>query len=221
MARLMLPLLIASLALGACSYRGGDIGDPAVRKLQWYSFVEGEDIRKTCQPGMPERYRLVYNGLWSEQIRIYQIDSLQKVLDVRVVQGGLNAPFAADDLLAPWRAGRADVAIDEAAFARLAESLDRSGLFDTPPVGLRLPSRSYYWTVAACRDGRYAFSAWKHPSPRFDAIAFDSVLFGLDPSPVLVNAPKDVPFDPQYENLKRHHETTDFTLEVGRNGLVR
>lgn len=212
-------LLMAALA--ACTYRGGDIGDPAVRKFHWFSFVEGEDIRTHCAPGTPDRYRVVYNGIYTEQLRIYEIDALQRRLKVNVTGDGDASTIDPQDLLGPWRADRADVPLDEAAFNRLVASFEQSSMFAPPPVGLELPARSYFWTAAWCRDGRYGFTAWKHPSPRFDAIAFDTILFGLDPTGVPVAKAGPIGFDPQWEDRRRRNEVTDFTLKVAPNGLVR
>lgn len=211
---------LTAAGLAACTYRGGDIGDPAVRKFHWFSFVEGEDIRAHCGPATPDRYRLVYNGIYQEQLRIYELDSVRRLL-VANVTGDMNlGAFDADDLLAPWRAREARIPLDEAGWNRLVASFEQSGVFAPPPVGLSLPARSYFWTAAWCRDGRYGFTAWKHPSPAFDRLSFDEALFALDTTGVPVNTPKPVPFDPQWEDNARRGQVTDFTLKVSERGLV-
>lgn len=217
----MTGLILAVSFLGACAYRGGDIGDPVVRKLHWFSIVEGEDIRAHCAPGTPDRYRLVYNGIYTEHLRIYEFDSIRRNLRINVV-GDLDVgTIDPADLKGPWRADRADVMLDQDTYDRLVQSFAESGMFAPPPVGLDLPARSYFWTAAWCRSGAYGFTAWKHPSPAFDSITFDRALFALDPTGIPVAQAGPVPFDPQWEDRRRRNEVTDFTLKVSGNGLVR
>lgn len=217
----MTGLILVVSALGACTYRGGDIGDPAIRKFHWFSIVEGEDIRSHCAPGTPDRYRLVYNGIYTEQLRIYEFDSIQCNLRINIVGDLDTSAIDLSDLKGPWRADRADVALDAGTYDRLIQAFAESGMFGPAPAGLDLPARSYFWTAAWCHSGAYGFTAWKYPSPAFDAKTFDSALFALDPTGVPVARAKPVPFDPQWEDRRRRNEVTDFTLTVGRNGLVR
>lgn len=208
-------------ALTACAYRGGDIGDPLVRKFHWFSFVEGEDIRGSCQQGTPDRYRLVYNGIYHEQLRIYEVDSLRRILVANVSGGADVSTIDPQDPAGPWRAQEARIPLDDQTYGRLIASFAAGGLFGPAAVGLSLPARSYFWTAAFCRDGRYGFTAWKHPSAAFDALPFDDILFALDTTGVAVKAAGPVPFDPQWEDRARRNEVTDFTLKVGANGLVK
>lgn len=214
-------MVLAASALAACTYRGGDIGDPVLRKIHWFSIVEGEDIRASCSPGTPDRYRLVYNGIYNEQLRIYEFDSIQRNLRVNVVDDVDVSTIDPADLKGPWRADRAEAALDEPTYDSLVAAFEQSGMFAPPPVGLELPARSYFWTAAWCRSGQYGFTAWKHPSPAFDAIAFDDILLALDRTNVPMAIAKPVPFDPQWEDRRRRNEVTDFTLKVSQNGLVR
>ncbi|MEW5726473.1 MAG: hypothetical protein AB1918_01470 [Pseudomonadota bacterium] len=213
-------IILGMMALASCTYRGGDIGDPVTRKFHWFSYVEGEDIRATCQPGTPDRFRLVYNGLYHEQLRMYDLDSLRRLLVTRVAGDADLKDVDPKDLAAPWRADESRVQLDQATYDDLTARFAASGMFAAPPVGLTLPARSYHWTAAFCRDGAYGFTAWKHPSPAFAAITFDDALFALDATGIPVNAAKPVPIDPQFEDRVRRNEATDFTLKVGRSGLV-
>ncbi|HLO75040.1 MAG TPA: hypothetical protein VK196_01120 [Magnetospirillum sp.] len=213
-------VLSAIVTLSSCTYSGGDIGDPLERKAQWFSFVEGEDIRRTCDSGSPDRFRLVYNGVYDEQLRIYEVDGLRRLVSIHVVNPGNAGRLSSQDLLAPWRGVEAKAQLDQPAYDRLVESFARGGMFAPPPVGLELPSRSYYWTAAMCTGGRYHFTAWKYPSDRFAAMGFDADLFALDTTGVPVNQPKEVPFDPLWESKARRHEVTVFSLRVTANGIL-
>ena len=207
-------------ALASCTWRGGDIGDPLERKAHWFSFVEGDDIRATCDAGTPDRYRLVYNAVYDEQLRIYELDALRRLLVIRVVNQGSGARLSSADLLAPWRAVEAKVQLDQGRYDELVRAFGRGGMFAPPPVGLELPSRSYFWTAAMCKDGRYAFTAWKHPSAAFAAMGFDRELFALDTTGIPVNQAKEVPFDPIWEAKAKRLEVPVFSLRVTANGLM-
>lgn len=212
---------LAAVLLASCTYAGGDIGNALVRKAHWFSYVEGDDIRATCAPGSPERVRAVYNGLWDQQLRMYEVDSVRRLLVVRVTRDMAARRFSLDNPLGPWDAAEERVQLDDATWQRLGAAFAASGMYDPPPVGLELPARSYFWTAAYCYDGRYGFTAWKYPSPEFDRLTFDGVLFPLDPTGVAVAKPGPVPLDIIWENDRRNGRVTDFTLKVGPGGLVR
>jgi hypothetical protein len=211
---------VAVLAwLTACTYRGGDIGDPVLRKFDWFSFVAGDDIREHCESGMPDRFRLVYNAIYTEQLRIYEWDSLRRALSVKARGDAIGGGFTLDDPLAPWRAQQEKVQLDGPTYDRLVAGLEADGAFGPPAVGMQLPSRSYYWTAATCRGGKYAFTAWRHPSPEFDRLQTPALLFALDFTGLPVKQAGPVPFDPIFNDKVRKNQAVDFNLSVGSNGL--
>ena len=212
---------ILTLALAGCAYGGGDMGDPLVRKFHWFSYVAGDDIRATCQAGTPDRFRLVYNGRYDQQLRLYQVDSLRRVLSVKVTAPGNAARLSGDDPLAPWRATEGSVQLDEAAYAALVQSFAAAGLFGSPAVGRELPSHGFHWSVAACRGGRFLFTGWAYPETDLAALPFAARLFAADPTGIAVNPPRPIPHDPQYENKLARGEVTSFRLKVGADGMVR
>ena len=67
------------LALAASPRRlrpsGADrnVDQPIVRSFNWFAYVGGDDIRAACRPGGRNRVRLIYNALWEEQVRTYEI----------------------------------------------------------------------------------------------------------------------------------------------------
>jgi hypothetical protein len=213
-------VILAVCAVASCTYQGGDIGDPLTRKAHWFSFVEGEDIRASCAAGTPDRYRLVYNGIYDEQLRIYEVDALRRILAIHVTQPGNAGRLSTGDLTAPWRALEEKVQLDQPTYDRLVQSFAQGGMFAPPPVGLELPSRSYFWTAAICKDGQYGFTAWKYPSAAFDRLGFDQNLFALDPTGVAVNQPKDVPFDVLWEDKAKRLEVPVFSLRVTPRGIL-
>lgn len=223
----MNPLLVrvaaaftALAALASCTWTGGDIGDPLERKTHWFSFVEGDDIRATCAAGTPDRFRLVYNAVYDEQLRIYELDALRRLLVIRVVDQGNASRLNLSDPLAPWRAVEAKVQLDQDGYDQLVRAFAQGGMFAPPPVGLELPSRSFHWVASMCRDGRYGLTAWKYPSAAFAALGFDARLFALDTSGVAVNPARELSFDPLWEAKAKRLETPVFSLRVTANGLL-
>lgn len=213
--------LAAALALGACAYHGDDIGNPFYRKLQWFSFAGGDDLREACAAGGPDRLRLIYNAVWGEQLRIYEWDGTARDLRIRVVGPGNLAELTSDDLLAPWRAGETHVALSEADHHALIEALDAAGAFGPPAVGLDLPSREYYWLAATCHEGRFTVTGWRYPSPSFAAARFPALLFARDPGRDGVAQPRERGFDPFRADAEPRGAANDFLLTIGRNGLVK
>src|SRR5476651_878925 len=83
---------------------------PVVRSVSWFGYVGGDDIRAACQPGTRSHIRLIYNALWEEQVRIYDL-FLQRDgtagLDVGVLadQGNVANLLigGGGDITNPWR----------------------------------------------------------------------------------------------------------------------
>lgn len=217
-------LVITFLAvIGACTYQGSDIADPVIRKFHWFSFVEGEDIRSGCQPGSPDRFRLVYNGIYEQQLRIYEFGPGERVgerrLDVKVRDQANLTGVTLEDPLAPWRGVEARRPLDGSAYDGLVGALERDGAFGPPAVGLSLPSHSYYWTAASCRQGSYAFTGWAYPSAGFERLEFPARLLALDDTGVAMRPAGPIPVDLERDNKVRFGKALDFTLKIGRNGL--
>ena len=218
-------MVIAGAALAASCTYSGSVDNPVLRKATWFSYVGGEDIRRDCRPGDLARYRLVYNAIWDEQVRAY--DLLQSatgegaLLFATVFKGGgLDIVQALSPGAGRWGGERADRRLDEATYRDLVAAIERSGLNAPSPDGLRLYSFSFFWVAMGCVDGRFHFNAWDHPADRFNRIAFAQPLFALDNTGVPVNPARPI-------NLAERrgwayagsHEKTNFELMVGVNGL--
>lgn len=218
----LIPILFVALAGSVgCTYVGGDIGDPFHRKFHWASFVGGEDMAETCAAGAPDRARLVYNAIWGEQVRIYEWDAVRRSLRIRVIGAGDLRDIKITDPVAAWRADEVRVPLDQAALDGLTAALEESGGFGPPALGLELPSRSYYWTAATCRAGRFTFTAWAYPSGRFAAARFPAALAALDPGRDSIRPAAPIPMDVMYEYNRNHAKVMEFRLKVGADGVVR
>jgi hypothetical protein len=224
MARLA-PLLV--LVLAACAYTGGGWDDPIARKLSWYSYLDGDDIRAACRPGGAERFRFVYNAVYIEQVRAYDVSvdpaSGAGTLHIRVLtQPDLRRiPLTgARSVLEPWQPREAlrDRGPDEVRALRAA--MAASGVFEGAPTGLELASEDFYWIAVACTGGRVHFNAYRWPSPRFAGLTFPDFLFARDPTGVPVNSPRAVDANWLYgEPTGDLRNANRFALRVGENGL--
>lgn len=222
--------VIATTCLTACS--GGDISNPIARKLNWFPYVAGDSLRKSCAPGALDQYRLVYNANWDQQVRAYDLrESALKdgtaILFTQIFGGsyGFNVSnFTLSDVTSPSGGQSGQVRITADQYRALVHAIDDSDFGEAAPKGLRLDSWDFYWVVSACVNGQFHFNAWKFPSPGFDAIKFATWLFALDGTGVPVNSPR--PQAAQYSQTEIPRSTTyggtpyAFQFIVGDNGLA-
>lgn len=206
----MIRALALCLLLAACT-SSGDISNPVARKLTWFSHVEGDDLREACTAAAPGRYRLIYNGNYREQRRLYDLgEGAPRRLAMRVIQGGGLGTWTITEPFAPWSGITAERDLDAATAAGVVAAIAQAGGFGPPAEGLELESRGYFWTLAACHQGRYHFTAWPAEPPP----AFAAPLLALDSTGIPVNPPK--PPEPRF---RTNDPQPDFTLRVGGNGL--
>lgn len=206
---------IFAVGLSSCAFTGTQ--DPVSRNLSWFDYLNAGDIRASCKAGAPDRYRFVYNGSYTEQVRTYDLEvengNTSATLKSRVFGSTNLARLSLSDPLAPWQGHTNQVGLGEQDVTRLLSSLHVAAAFESSPVGLRLDSDGFYWIAAACEDGTFRFDAYKWPSKRFKGIQFASLLFAWDQAPEAVNPPREIFFP-------NDRDRTHFTLEVGTNGLV-
>ena len=220
--------LTGVLALGllaGCAAQPGGADNPITNKFQWFSYIEGGDFRNACGPGAPDRYRIIYNAVYTEQVRIYELTSAPMRLHTRVLLPMDLRDFRVDSLgglLDPWRGQAAGADLSAPDMDALVADLDAFGAFGSPNQGAELSSKGFFWTVAACHKGRYHFTGFPWPSAQWDQARFTTRLFALDPTGVPVNEPRKTktsrelgtPKGPQKNPVQQYH------LKVGKNGLV-
>jgi hypothetical protein len=211
--------------LAACTAMPGADDNPVLRKFQWFSYMEGGDFKETCGATDQDRYRMIYNAVYTEQVRIYNVSEQAMAMHMRVMLPMDLRDFAVDSwsgLLDPWRGKAMDIELTKSDFADLRADLDQDGVFGQPNVGAELSSKGFFWTVAACHNGRYHFTAFTWPKQNFDKLLFANRLFDLDRSNIAVNAPRKTQTMRSYskarlteaDRLKEYHQ------KVGENGLV-
>lgn len=208
------------------------VEQPVVRSMNWFSYVAAEDIRAACRPGGRNRLRLIYNALWEEQVRSYEI-FLQPDgtagLTIGVLADQAPATVVSNftisepgDVTGPWRMRRGQRLLDGSQTRDLLAALQASSAFGPPRDGLRLPDNDFWWTVASCRDGVWGYQAYHYPTDRFANVKFAEMLFALDNVGVAVNRPRNLePAELRRDpNLRPGRERADrWMLVVGKDGL--
>jgi hypothetical protein len=212
-------LLLALLAVGCASLGASDF--PVFRSFGWFRFLDGRDIRQACGSAGDDRYRLVFNAVWGEQVRIYEITTGPggANLATRVLfPENLNDVNLLDPLQL-YRGKNATVALSADDIAEFRGRLRQSGYYEPAPDGLTLPSDGFYWVISSCEHGSAHFNAYVWPSPRFSAITFADWLLARDGTGVAVNSFH--PPEPRTQNrvAVENRAYSVFDLRVGTDGL--
>ncbi|MFP6690562.1 MAG: hypothetical protein VCD31_14795 [Alphaproteobacteria bacterium] len=192
----MLLMFCAALVLGACEYVERP-ENAAERRFTWFSYPAGEDLKESCRSHGPPRYRFIYNAIFSEQVRTYEINGLPDggggMIDAEILPSKVSPDFLLHFPNWPWSGKRAVAQLNDVGMNFLRTSLEASGFFDSPPLGKILDSHSFYWLVSACEGNRFHLNAWVHPSPEFANIRFVDVLHRLGGTKVALPKARDLP----------------------------
>ncbi|MCW2247364.1 hypothetical protein M2352_002955 [Azospirillum fermentarium] len=234
------PRWLAAVRLGGVALVGllagcaasGPSTMPVERGLSWFSYLNGDDLRRSCGQDRADRFRLVFNADYNQHIRTYDItadpDKGGAVVVARVIQAAdlrkVNPTDSAGlDLMGPWRGERAETRLTPRQFAQFVLRLSDSGAFEPLPGTVRLPSNAIYWLVNGCRSGAWFFNVYPYPMDRFADIRFDAPVKGMDgtgvPFPPLP-APDDAPRMLPPAGARGDSGGVFFELEVDRGGLV-
>jgi len=221
---------VTAAATGASAQRADRYVDPPiVRSFNWFSYVGGDDIRANCGKDGRSRLRLIYNAIYSEQVRTYEIflqpDGTAGMNIGVLADQGVVSNLLIDtggDVLKPWsmRLGERILRADET--RQLVALLQASAAFGPPRDGLRLPDVDFWWTVASCQDGVWGFQAYHYPTDGFANVKFAQQLFAWDTVPVPVNPPRKlVPAELRRDPNApvNHMKANQWTLTVGKDGL--
>lgn len=216
----------ALLALGACTAVEGIADNPIQRKFSWFSFLEGGDFKQSCDVRTAGHYRMVYNAVYEEQVRIYELDAASDILQVRVITPGNLSTLEVRkvaDLLDPWRGTVADTSLSTADVNGLIGDLDAFGAFGDPNLGAELSSKGFFWTIAACHEGQYHFTGFQWPDKSWQRATFMKRLFALDETGIAVNAPRWTLVKRTSSNKRdaTGRNSNAYQTKVGSDGLVR
>lgn len=175
--------IIAVLGLGACTTYQTSPSNPVERSLTWFSFLAGDDIRGACQPGAPDHYRFVYNGIYQLQIRSYELTPTPEgaLLEVRARgRSGLLNRFSIDKPLGPWAQTQGRVQLGNTVAANIVDAYADAIAASPSSAGQLFDSNEYYWIVAACSAGNYTLKGFVDPKVDLNALAFPKQLLAHD-----------------------------------------
>lgn len=219
---------IPRVLLGACAgallvgcAATGEVEDPAVRRVTWFSFLSGDDLRAACAPGQTS-LRLVHNAIWDEDVRVIEAKgttkgemTVREQLFLRIdwsnVVVDLSKPRA------PWRGETVDGAWTAEQAASVGAALEADRAFTPLDTPVRLAGQGFFWTGAGCRDGRFWFHAWGYPSAEYEALLFPEVVRRLLPSKGVFAEAHDVA--PAYPE-QRPHDDRRFFLTADADGIA-
>jgi hypothetical protein len=228
MLRVLVKVTLMAYLVGGCAYHGpsqSDIDNPAVRKVAWFSYLDGNDIRERCTAGAPDRFRLVYNGQYEKQIRAYEITAASPnpggaYFSARALGQTNLLEVSLDDLLAPWRWQKSESQLSNAEFDQFRDLLTQSGWGSGAPQGKILHSRDFYWVASGCRDGQFHFDAWVDAQGDFREIKFQDFLLARDKTGVAFRKPvKVLPIDRTEKGRPRDRSAPIFALSVSGEGI--
>lgn len=219
--------LLGMLGLAACASQG-PTDNPVARTGQWFSYLNGDDIRAQCRPGAPERLRLVYNGVWGEQVRTYEVmpeaGGQGAFLETRIF-GGIEPQYIRfDDPLGFGRGTTRLARLGADDLAAVRAGLDRAGFARPAPDGQFLWSDNFYWVAMACQNGSFHFNAWADDAPGFRSLALADLLAARDGANTAFNTAATSPrFRDRKGGIQGGRFGDDpgirFDLQVGENGL--
>ena len=215
-----IPRLIAVLALAGCT-ASGIAGDPVTRTFQWGDVMAGNDIRRSCGAGAPERWRFIYTGVYAEQVRVYEIEA--GGLDARVFERPNLAHLSTLQFDQFMRGATTRTPVTPEDLRRIVGAWEG----DLPKAvhpGDHLRSDRFFWTTAACRDGRFVVAAFNYPADATSPFAFPLELARFDRTGRPVNPPRPIARDAGVlaDFIPSRHGSDDgarFLLKVTEDGI--
>ncbi|TNE36879.1 MAG: hypothetical protein EP348_06520, partial [Alphaproteobacteria bacterium] len=177
--RAMLLLVTAGAATSCTSHGVND--NPLIRPFEWFSYANGDDIRATCKPGFTNRYRFIYNAIYDQQVRTYNITQIPTAKEAtqttRVFAGSLSKSWilnGSEGFTSGENESRVNISLKD--LLDIEQALVKSG-FEQPAVeGQILHSDSFYWIAMVCRDGNFKYYAWNDENSDIPKLPFRKVL---------------------------------------------
>ena len=224
--RLCCVCLIGVLQASACTFDGSH--DPVAFKFSYFSYLNGDDIRSQCAIGGPAMLRFVYNGIYTEQVRTYDLvpnrrESGLFVLETRVRSeadfSSIKTDLSWPDLFAPWRPVESLVKLSTEDVQSLKRALTSSGFFGKPVFLGNVSSIRFYWLVSGCIEGTFHLRAFVWPEDAFHGADFPKLLSSWDRTGIPVNPPRTTSLFQVYGTTDAEEHPTFFTIRVGENRI--
>ena len=170
--------------------------------------------------------RFVYNGVYTEQVRTYDLvpnqpESGRFILESRVSGEAdvslMTSELYRPDLFAPWRPVVSRVSLSSDDFQRLKRALTSSGFFAKPAFLGNLSSIKFYWLVSGCVDRKFHLRAFVWPEDSFIRADFPKILSLWDRTNIPVNPPRAASLFQVYGTTDAEEQKTLFTIHIGEN----
>ena len=214
--------IVATLAAAACS-NVEQARAPVVGRLSWFALLEGRDIREACVPGAPARYRLVYNGDYEDQTRVYDLVRTPDGASLRTVVSTANMTLFSygGGYKNPWRPERESTAtLDLDTYRTLARTLEADG-FGTPTrTDISFPSWDYYWIVTACAEGKFHINGWRAAGSTPPTLAFPALLLAHDKTEIPFAVPPENAYAAYRDRVQARGGDRSFEVRLAPNGLA-
>lgn len=230
-ARLLSVLCITLLVQGCTAL--GPASDPVSRVLSWFSYMNGDDLRRACARGATDRYRLIYNARWTEQVRSYDLVAARPLpgtqghavpVDAKLVAQSFTPAPIFNAYLDRLNGGDAtqveEVRLAPDAFRRL-----EAAIFDvtsrTGGEGSWLRSDRYFWLLMGCRDGVFHLTGFEVTPETHDGLVFLAPLIAVDPITRPLVRPRALPEQPYAQTAgQRERREVRFRVQVRDNHLI-
>lgn len=215
--------------LGACQPFDGGLDYLPTRVVSWFGYNDAVDIRRGCTPGSADRLRLIYNAIFREQVRSYDIVREPQATVVSIesrvypdqgLQFSDTITIDPADFGAIFRPLVVNGTLTDAEWRRLLQALDQDGFSGPTPRGKELNSWDFFWIVAGCVNGQYHYQAWTRTDRNFAALRFPNVVQQLDRTGFRFNPVRAVNPPSDYGQDRAFSRTLGFSFRVGTNGLV-
>ncbi|RJF87780.1 hypothetical protein D3874_12705 [Oleomonas cavernae] len=215
---------ITILVIGVSTVLGGCMAQGPVdlnlgRIPTWLSYLSGDDVKAACEAGGPDRIRFVYNAVWTEQVRAYDLKVTDYGAQMDEHVWGPGVLLAATAQGPQISADKASVGISKARLEALEGAMAADGVDGPAPRGEFLRSDNFYWVVARCRQGRFHFNAFQAPDARFAALTFPRHLFDADLTGIAINPPRPLDLPLLESGYGHDSDQRPFTAQVSANGL--
>ena len=215
------------MTLSSCSYEGGN-EQPVIRKFTWFSYIAAEDIKAKCIRGSKAQYRFVYNGVYNEQVRTYditQVESDRYNIKISVTEEADISSYPLDinnpDFFEPWKPKISVTNVSAKDIGVLRQTLKDAGYFDSLPPSGKLSSINFYWVISTCIDGKFHQNAYYWPDKKFKTAEFPNLLRIWDFTEIPINPPRSTSKLSIYGTTETKHFRNHFNLDFGRNGFLR
>lgn len=172
-----------ALALAGCADTSR-VDNPLLARFSWFQYLAGEDIKAACTAEAPARYRFVYNAVFDEQVRAYDLVRTESGAELKARVSGGDIRLLEFGFGTSWRPEtvrrESTAQLDREAYLALIRQIEADGFGAAPQEGMRLQSYDFYWAVSACAGGRFHFNAWRNQTPEFAALRFPALLYAQD-----------------------------------------